>query len=146
MKTYTARPEDITREWLVVDATDISLGRLATRIANLLRGKHKPVFTPHIDTGDFVVVVNADKVKLTGNKLEAKKYYRHSGYIGSLKAVKYSRLMKEKPQFVVRKAVRGMLPHNRLGRAQLKKLKVYRGSEHKHEAQKPRAVKIEEVK
>lgn len=146
MKTYTAKPEDITREWLLVDATDVSLGRLATRIANLLRGKHKPAFTPHIDTGDFVVVVNADKVRLTGNKREEKKYYRHSGYIGSLKTVKYSRLMKEKPQFVVRKAVKGMLPHNRLGRAQLKKLKVYRGSEHKHEAQKPRALKIEEVK
>jgi len=146
MKTYTAKPGDITREWLLVDATDVPLGRLATRIANLLRGKHKPAFTPHIDTGDFVVVVNADKIRLTGNKREEKQYYRHSGYIGSLKVVKYSRLMAEKPQFVVRKAVWGMLPHNRLGRAQLKKLKVYRGSEHKHAAQKPRAVKIEEVK
>lgn len=146
MKTYTAKPDDITRDWLLVDATDVVLGRLATRIANLLRGKHKPVFTPHIDTGDFVVVVNADKIRLTGNKREKKKYYRHSGYIGSLKEVKYGRLMTEKPHFVVRKAVWGMLPHNRLGRAQLKKLKVYRGSEHKHTAQKPRAVKIEEVK
>lgn len=146
MKTYTAKPSDITKEWLLVDATDVPLGRLATRVADLLRGKHKPVFTPHIDTGDFVVVVNADKIRLTGNKRENKMYCRHSGYIGGLKAVNYGRLMDTKPEFVIQKAVRGMLPHNRLGRAQLKKLKVYAGAEHKHEAQKPRAIKIEEVR
>ncbi len=145
MKTYMAKPSDINKEWLLVDATDVPLGRLATKVANLLRGKHKPTFTPHIDTGDFVIVVNADKVRLTGNKGEKKMYYRHSGYIGGLKAVNYNRLMDKKPEFVVRKAVRGMLPHNRLGRAQLKKLKVYTGTEHKHKAQKPRAIKIKEV-
>lgn len=145
MKTYSAKPSDITKEWLLVDAADVPLGRLATRVANLLRGKHKPTFTPHIDTGDFVVVVNAERVRLTGNKREGKIYYRHSGYIGGLKAVSYGRLMDTKPEFVIQKAVRGMLPHNKLGRAQLKKLKVYKGLQHKHEAQKPRMIKIEEV-
>jgi len=142
MKTYTAKPQEIAREWLLIDATGIPLGRLATRIADILRGKNKPIYTPHIDTGDFVVVINAEKVKLTGNKRENKIYYRHSGYIGGLKAVNYDRLMNEKPDFVIRKAVWGMIPHNRLGRAQLKKLKVYAGSEHKHDAQKPKAVEI----
>ena len=145
MGTYTAKPSEIDREWLVVDATDIVLGRLATRVANLLRGKHKPTFTPHIDTGDFVIVVNAERVRLTGNKIEKKQYHRHTGYIGGLKTIGYDRLMAEKPEFVIRKAVKGMVPHNRLGRAQLKKLKVYSGSAHKHEAQRPKAIKIEEV-
>lgn len=142
MKTYTAKPQEISKEWQLIDATDIPLGRLATRIADILRGKNKPIYTPHIDTGDFVIVINAEKVKLTGNKRENKVYYRHSGYIGGLKAINYGRLMNEKPDFVIRKAVWGMIPHNRLGRAQLKKLKVYAGSEHKHEAQKPKAVEI----
>ena len=145
MKTYTAKPSDITKEWLIVDATNVPLGRLATRVANLLRGKHKPIFTPHIDTGDFVVVLNAGKVRLTGNKRETKMRYRHSGYIGGLKAVSYGRLLDQKPDFVIREAVRGMVPHNRLGRAQLKKLKVYTGNDHPHESQKPREIKIEEV-
>ncbi len=145
MGTYAAKPSDIRKEWLLLDATDVPLGRLATRIANLLRGKHKPTFTPHVDTGDFVIVVNAEKVRLTGNKIEKKQYYHHSGYVGGLKTIRYDRLMAEKPEFVIRKAVKGMLPHNRIGRAQLRKLKVYSGSEHKHEAQNPRAIKIEEV-
>jgi len=142
MKTYTVKPQEIAKEWLLIDATDIPLGRLATRIADILRGKNKPIYTPHIDTGDFVIVINAKKVKLTGNKRENKMYYHHSGYIGGVKAVNYDRLMNEKPNLVIRKAVWGMIPHNRLGRAQLKKLKVYAGSEHKHEAQKPKAVEI----
>jgi large subunit ribosomal protein L13 len=146
MGTYAAKPSDINKEWLILDATDIPLGRLATRVANLLRGKHKPTYTPHIDTGDFVIVINAEKVRLTGNKLEKKQYYRHSGYIGGLKTIGYDKLMAEKPEFVIRKAVKGMLPHNRIGRAQLRKLKVYSGTEHKHEAQKPREIRIEEVK
>jgi len=142
MKTYTVKPQEIAKKWLLIDATDIPLGRLATRIADILRGKNKPIYTPHIDTGDFVIVINAKKVKLTGNKRENKMYYHHSGYIGGVKAVNYDRLMNEKPNLVIRKAVWGMIPHNRLGRAQLKKLKVYAGSEHKHEAQKPKAVEI----
>ncbi|MGI6345316.1 MAG: 50S ribosomal protein L13 [Bacillota bacterium] len=135
--TFMANAQNVTRQWYVVDAAGQTLGRLASEVANLLRGKHKPIYTPHVDTGDFVIVVNADQIVLTGNKLDQKQYYRHTGYPGGLKAVNYRNLMARKPEFVVEKAVRGMLPHNRLGRAMFKKLKVYAGPEHPHAAQKP---------
>ncbi|RJQ53706.1 MAG: 50S ribosomal protein L13 [Actinobacteria bacterium] len=138
MKTYSAKPHEVEREWYVVDATDKPLGRLATEVATVLRGKHKPTYTPHVDTGDHVVVVNAARVRLTGDKINQKVRYRHSGYVGGLKAVPYSRLMAERPDFVVREAVRGMLPKTRLGRQMLKKLRVYRGAEHPHAAQNPK--------
>lgn len=139
MGTYTAKPEDIQRAWYVLDATGKPLGRLATEAARILRGKHKPIFTPHLDTGDHVIVVNAEKVLLTGNKLRQKKLYSHSGYPGGLKSVDYRTLLQTKPTLVVEKAVKGMLPHNRLGRATAGKLKVYAGSDHPHAAQKPQA-------
>lgn len=138
MKTYSAKLADITKEWHVVDAAGVPLGRLATQVATLLRGKHKPIFTPHMDTGDFVVVINAEKVLLTGNKTKKKMYYHHSGYIGGLKTVDYATLLSEKPEFAIRKAVKGMIPHNRLGRELIKKLKVYRGDKHPHQAQAPK--------
>jgi large subunit ribosomal protein L13 len=137
MKTYLAKPSDIRREWLLVDASDQILGRMATQIAFRLRGKHKPIFAPHMDTGDFIVVVNADKIKLTGNKWAQKTYYRHSGYMGGLKTITAGKLMEKNPEMIIRLAVRGMLPKNRLGRALLKKLKIYSGSEHPHQAQMP---------
>ena len=137
MKTYTAKPADIKRDWVVVDAEDQVLGRLATMIAMRLRGKHKPTFTPHIDTGDFVIVVNADKVKLTGNKLAQKNYHHYSGYMGGMKSISAEKLLQKRPEDLLRFAVRGMLPKNSLGRAQLGKLKVYAGDTHPHEAQKP---------
>lgn len=138
-KSFVAKPAEALaqRAWWVVDATDQPLGRLASVVAQKLRGKDKAVFTPHVDTGDFVVVVNADKVKLTGNKLTQKKHYRHSGYPGGLKTIAYSDLMEKNPEQAVLLAVRGMLPKNRLGRKLLKKLRVYRGTEHPHEAQQP---------
>lgn len=137
MSTYMARPAEVTRKWYVIDAAGIPLGRVATTVAVLLRGKHKPIYTPHIDTGDFVIVLNADKVLLTGRKLDQKIYFHHSGFEGGLKRTIYRRLMEKKPEFVMEKAIRGMLPHNRLGRAMFKKLKVYRGTEHPHSAQQP---------
>lgn len=137
MTTFMAKPQEIERKWYVIDATDKALGRLATEAARILRGKHKPIFTPHVDTGDHVVIINAEKIKLTGNKLTQKKFYRHSGYPGGLKSVSYEVLMKTKPELAVRSAIEGMIPHNRLGRQVVKKLKVYRGSEHPHQAQKP---------
>lgn len=139
MKTYMAKPVDIKKErkWYTLDAEGKVLGRLAAEAARILRGKHKPDFTPHVDTGDFVIVVNADKVVLTGNKLTGKKYYRHSGYPGGLKVVEYGTLLKTKPERVVEKAIKGMLPHNRLGADMARKLKVYRGPEHPHQAQQP---------
>ncbi len=137
MSTYMARPAEVTRKWYVIDAAGKPLGRVATMAATLLRGKHKPIYTPHIDTGDYVIVVNAEKVALTGRKLDQKIYFRHSGYEGGLKRTVYRQLMAKKPDFAVEKAIRGMLPHNRLGRAMFKKLKVYRGSEHPHSAQQP---------
>ncbi len=143
-KTYMARKEEVERDWFLVDATDIPLGRLATKIAALLRGKHKPIFTPHVDTGDFVVVINAEKVRLTGKKAENKYRYRHSGYLGHLKAVSYGELREKKPELLVEEAVRRMLPKNRLGRKMLKKLKVYRGSEHPHHSQKPKLIDLKE--
>ncbi len=138
-----AKEKDIVREWFLVDAKGQTLGRLATEVARILGGKHKPIYTPHLDTGDFVIVINASKVKLTGDKLEKKKYYRHSGYPGGLKEESYTNLLREKPDFVVTKAVKGMLPSNRLGRAMLKKLKVYAGEEHPHKAQNPKPLGLE---
>lgn len=143
MKTYHAKPGEVEREWLLVDATDMVLGRLASEVAQILKGKRKPTYTPHVDTGDFVVVINASKMRLTGNKLADKKAYRHSGYPGGLKEVSFERLMATKPQWVLEKAVKGMLPKNTLGRAMGKKLKVYAGPEHPHEAQKPRQITLE---
>ncbi len=142
MKTYVAKPSTIERDWYVVDASGQRLGRLATRIADTLRGKNKPEYTPNIDTGDFVVVVNAEKIAVTGRKLEDKKYYRHSGYPGGLRERTLAEMLERKPEEVVRLAVRGMMPRNRLSRAQLKKLKIYAGPEHPHEAQGPRELDI----
>jgi len=140
MKTEFAKKDSIERKWYVVDATDQVLGRLATRIATYLRGKHKAQFTPNVDTGDFVIVVNAEKVKLTGNKLEQKVYYRHSGYPGGLKAETARERLEKKPEMLITSAVKGMLPKNKLGRALLKKLKVYSGPDHPHSAQKPETI------
>ena len=142
MKTYVAKEKDITKNWFVVDAEDMILGRIATQIAMRLRGKHKPIFTPHADTGDFVVVVNAEKVKLTGRKWTDKRYYRHTGYLGGLKEITAKDLRIKRPEDLVRFAVRGMLPKNSLGRRQLKKLKIYAGPEHPHEAQQPKKLEI----
>ena len=137
MKTYSVKEADITRSWWLVDAEGIALGRLAVELAKILKGKNKPIYTTHMDVGDNVIVVNADKVMLTGNKLQKKIYYRHSGYPGGLKETSYEVLMRDKPELVVEKAVRGMLPKNRLGRSMLKKLHVYAGPDHPHQAQKP---------
>lgn len=137
MTTYMAKPHEIERKWYVIDATDKVLGRLATEAARILRGKHKPIFTPHVDTGDHVIVINAEKVKLTGNKETKKRVFWHTGYPGGLKSVSYEVLMKTKPELVVKSAIEGMIPHNRLGKQIAKKLKVYRGNEHPHQAQKP---------
>jgi len=137
MKTQFAKKGDIDRKWYVVDAKDIVLGKLATKVATYLRGKNKPVFTPNVDTGDFIIVINADKIKLTGNKVSDKVYYHHSGYIGGIKAQTAKELLEKKPERIIEKAVWGMLPKNRLGRAMIKKLKVYRGAEHPHQAQTP---------
>jgi large subunit ribosomal protein L13 len=145
VRTYTPKPGDVERRWHVIDATDVVLGRLASQVAILLRGKHKAVFAPHVDTGDFVVVINAGKVALTGAKREQKKAYRHSGYPGGLRAVGYAELVEKNPERVVEKAVRGMLPKNTLGRAQLRKLKVYRGGAHPHQAQQPQPYQISQV-
>ncbi len=142
MRTVSAKAHEVDRHWYVIDATDISLGRLASRVATVLRGKHRPDYTTHADNGDFVVVVNADKVKLTGNKLTAKKWYHHSGYPGGLKAESYGSLQERRPGFIVEKAVKGMLPKTSLGRQQFRKLKVYAGATHPHSAQKPEPFKF----
>lgn len=142
MKTYYAKRDDIQREWFVVDAAGQNLGRLATRIATVLRGKHKPIFTPSMDTGDFVIVVNADKIAVTGRKLDQKMYYRYSGYPGGLTETSLRRMLGTHPTRVIEFAVRGMLPKNRLGRAMLKKLKVYAGGTHPHQAQQPKPLDI----
>jgi large subunit ribosomal protein L13 len=139
VKTFSAKAHEVDREWLVVDATDQALGRLASNVAQVLRGKHKPIYTPHVDTGDFVIVVNCSKIVLTGNKATDKMRVRHSGYPGGLKSTPYGKLLATRPDFVVREAVRGMLPKGSLGRQMLTKLKVYPGPDHKHEAQKPRS-------
>lgn len=138
MRTYTTKPEDIKREWFVIDATGMTLGRLATQIAAVLKGKHKPIYSPHMDTGDFVIVVNAHKVRVTGRKLDQKFYYRHSGYPGGLKEISLRDQLDKHPDRVIRFAVRGMLPKNRLGRQMIKKLKVYATPGHPHEAQQPK--------
>jgi large subunit ribosomal protein L13 len=138
MKTYSAKPADVQHEWFVVDAKDMVLGRLATRIATVLRGKHKVIFTPHVDTGDYVVVINAANVKLTGNKLDAKKYYRYSGYVGSLKSSTAREVLEKDPTRVLRQAVKGMLPKNKLGSELISKLKIYPGAEHPHAGQQPK--------
>ncbi len=143
MKTYMAHAETVERKWYVVDAAGLTLGRLATRVATVLRGKNKPIFTPNVDTGDFVIVINTDKVVLTGKKLEDKFYRYHTGYIGGLKEIPYKKLMAEKSDLAVYEAVKGMLPKNSLGRAMIKKLRVYKGAEHNHAAQKPEVLKVD---
>ena len=143
MKTYSAKPADIKRDWIVVDAEGQTLGRLASMVAFRLRGKHKPTFTPHIDTGDFVVVINAEKIKLTGNKPLQKMYHHYSGYMGGMTSITAAKLLEKKPEDLIRFAIKGMLPKNRLGRQQIKKLKIYTGPEHPHEAQQPTPVVLE---
>jgi large subunit ribosomal protein L13 len=140
MKTYSARAEDVKRDWLVFDAEDKVLGRLAARVAHRLRGKHKPEYTPHVDTGDYIIIVNADKIRVTGNKRQDKMYYRHSGYPGGLKSTNFEKLIEKSPEKVIELAVKGMLPKNPLGRAMFRKLKVYAGAQHPHAAQQPIAV------
>ena len=142
MKTYSARKEDIERQWVVIDAQDQVLGRLATRVATILRGKNKPIFTNHVDTGDFVIIVNAEKVRLTGNKLDAKMYYRHSGYPGGIKGMTAREMLERKPEQVIKNAVKGMLPKNRLASKVLTKLKVYAGPDHPHQSQQPEKLAI----
>lgn len=142
MKTYAVKASDIERHWWVVDAADRTLGRLATQIAGLLEGKHKPIYSPHLDTGDHVVVINAARVRVTGNKLVEKRYYRHSNYPGGLKEESLAALLARKPELVIERAVKGMLPQNRIGRAMFRKLKVYPGPEHPHQAQQPAAAKL----
>lgn len=145
MRTFTPKPGDITRDWYVIDATDIVLGRLASQVANLLRGKHKTIFSSHVDTGDFVVVINAEKVALSGSKLSQKMDYRHSGFPGGLRATSYAELLATDPRRAIEKAVKGMLPHNKLGNAQISKLKVYAGPTHPHAAQNPKPFEITQV-
>jgi len=142
MKTYMAKPLEVQRNWYVVDATGMALGRLASRVAAILRGKNKPTFTPNVDTGDYVIVINSDKIELTGKKSEKKFYRYHTGYIGGLKEIRYDKLMAEKSDFALRRAVKGMLPKNPIGYAMFKKLFVYKGEEHKHQAQKPVALTL----
>jgi len=142
-KTFNLKKEEIERKWFVADATNQILGRFAVEIAKRLRGKNKPTFSPHLDCGDFVIVINADKIKVTGgNKLKDKKYYRHSGYVGNMKETTLEKMMEKKPEFVIMNAVRGMIPHNILGRRVLKKLKIYKGAEHPHTAQKPEIIDL----
>ena len=143
MKTYMAKAEAVERKWYVVDAAGVPLGRLASRVASVLRGKNKPTFTPNVDCGDFVIIINTDKAVLTGKKLENKFYRYHSGYIGGLKEISYKKMMAEKSDLAVYEAVKGMLPKNSLGRTMLKKLKVYKGAEHNHAAQKPEVLKLD---
>ncbi|KLU08924.1 50S ribosomal protein L13 [Kocuria sp. SM24M-10] len=145
MRTYTPKPGDIQRQWHVIDATDVVLGRLASQTATLLRGKHKPTFAPHVDAGDFVIIINAEKVALTGSKLEKKRAYRHSGYPGGLKSTSYAELLEKNPVRAVEKAIRGMLPKNKLAAQQMFKLKVYAGPEHPHGAQQPQAFEFTQV-
>ena len=142
MKTFMPKAADITRKWYVVDAEGLALGRVASQVANILRGKNKPIYTPNVDTGDFVIVINASKVILTGKKLDQKIYYKHSGFVGGLKETKYRKLMAEKPEEALRHAVVGMLPKGPLGRQMAKKLKIYAGAEHEHAAQKPEVLSL----
>ena len=145
MKSYMANPSTVERKWYVIDATDIAMGRLASQVASILRGKNKPTFTPHVDTGDYVIVINSDKVKLTGKKLQQKMYRHHTGYIGNMKEENYQKLMSERSDFAIELAVKGMLPKTHLGREMLKRLKVYKGAEHNHEAQKPEILVLKEA-
>ncbi len=145
MPTYSPKASDVHRQWHVIDATDVVLGRLAVQVATLLRGKHKAMYAPHVDTGDFVIVVNAGKVAMTGNKREQATYYRHSGYPGGLKSRSYGEVLNARPQLIIERAVKGMLPHNKLGRQMLSKLKVYAGPEHPHAAQRPVPFEITQV-
>lgn len=142
MKTISAKKESVTRDWYVVDATDKTLGRLSTEIANRLRGKHKPEFTPHVDTGDYIVVVNAEKVKVTGNKSTDKLYHHHTGYPGGIKSITFDKLIDKAPERIIEKAVKGMMPKNKLSKAMMSKLKIYGGSEHPHAAQQPTPLDI----
>ena len=142
MKTFSAKSEEVRRDWYVVDATDKTLGRLATELASRLRGKHKPIFTPHVDTGDHIVVVNAARIRVTGNKLKDKIYHHHTGYVGNLKSITLEKLMEKQPEQALTFAVKGMLPKNRLGRAMMKKLRIFAGPEHSHQAQQPQPLEI----
>ena len=142
MKTFSAKPETVKRDWYVVDADGLTLGRLATEIARRLRGKHKAEYTPHVDTGDYIVVVNCEKVRVTGNKEKNKVYYSHTGYVGGIKSISFEKLIEKKPEQVIERAVKGMLPKNPLGRAMFRKLKVFAGPEHTHTAQQPKVLEI----
>jgi large subunit ribosomal protein L13 len=142
MKTFSAKSETVKRDWYIVDADGKTLGRLATEIARRLRGKHKPVYTPHVDTGDYIVVVNAEKIRVTGNKAKDKMYYSHTGYVGGIKSISFEKLIDKKPEMVIERAVKGMLPKNPLGRAMYRKLKVYAGPDHNHSAQQPQVLDI----
>ena len=142
MKTFSAKPETVKRDWYVIDAEDKTLGRLSAEIARRLRGKHKPEYTPHVDTGDYIVVINAEKVRVTGNKSKDKLYHRHTGYIGNLKTINFEKLQAKAPERIIETAVKGMLPKNPLGRAMYRKLKVYAGPEHNHAAQQPKPLEI----
>ncbi len=142
LKTFNLKKEEIKKRWFLIDAKDKNLGRLSTQIARILRGKNKPTFTPHLDCGDFVIVINADKIKVTGNKLKNKNYYRHSGYVGNLKVTNMEKMMEKSPEFVLRNAVKGMLPHNILGKKILRKLKIYKGENNPHDVQKPEKIDL----
>ena len=142
MKTFSAKNEEVVRGWFLVDANNKTLGRLSTGIASRLRGKHKPIFTPHVDTGDYIVVINASKIKVTGNKMNDKMYYKHTGYIGNLKSANLSTMLEKSPEKVLMKSVRGMLPKNKLGNVMIKKLRIFSGSEHTHDAQQPELLEI----
>jgi large subunit ribosomal protein L13 len=142
MKTFSAKPAEVKRDWYLVDAEGKTLGRLASEVARRLRGKHKPEYTPHVDTGDYIVIINAEKVRVTGNKEKDKMYYKHTGYIGNMKSISFDKLIQKKPEQVIELAVKGMLPKNPLGRAMYRKMKVYAGSEHQHEAQQPQPLEI----
>ena len=142
MKTFSAKPETVRHDWFVVDAEGKTLGRLATELARRLRGKHKPEYTPHVDTGDYIIVVNAEKIRVTGNKMKAKMYHHHTGYIGNLKSINLEDLLEKAPERVIQSAVKGMLPKNSLGRQMMRKLRVFAGPEHTHEAQQPQALEL----
>ena len=142
MKTFSAKHDEVERHWYLVDATNKTLGRLSTEIANRLRGKHKPIYTPHVDTGDYIVVVNASKIRVTGNKMQDKIYYKHTGYIGNMKSMNLETMLEKNPERVIMKSVKGMLPKNKLGNAMLKKLRVFAGSEHNHISQKPEVLEL----
>jgi len=142
LKTYIAKPDEVEKKWLVVDAEDKILGRLASQVATILKGKHKPIYSPHMDVGDHVIVINAEKIRVTGKKASTKKYYRHSGYPGGLRSDSYEQLMARTPEKILHKAIWGMMPHNKLGRKMFKKLKIYAGSEHPHAAQNPETLEV----